>query len=266
MPTSLVRERKMPHEPVQMRGGRGKRRRLIRLVSGTIRLRSCTVSRPSYRLAHLRPGPSGSAFSWQPFYWALSRRARSVLERHFHLTAVNVLGENPLKYYFTAESVDGQSSRAGDCRRPGNLTASRRRSGDTRAPTRSDPSSLIILLVIGVAVCHRGPAARTSGTPTARRASLDVSPPRRQSGSECRDRTLRVHHFLRSIRETLIQAWVRANGSGGGSGLVDLEIQLVRVEEELQRGDYRARQAIGARRVVRIGRGLGSSREVQRSR
>ena len=51
-------------------------------------------------------------------------------ERHFHLTAVNVLGENPLKDPRPAESVDGQSSRAGHCRRPGNLTASRRRSRD----------------------------------------------------------------------------------------------------------------------------------------
>ena len=71
-----------------------------------------------------------------------------------------------------------------------------------------------------------------------------------------------VHDFLRGFREALILARVRTNGNRGRSGLVDLEIQLVRPEEELQRRDERAGQAVGARRVVRIRRGLGSCREV----
>ena len=71
-----------------------------------------------------------------------------------------------------------------------------------------------------------------------------------------------VDHFPGSVRDSAVNPWVRADRHGGRGTLIDLEVQMVGPEEQLQDGGERPRHAVGAGRVIRVGRGLGTCREV----
>ena len=73
----------------------------------------------------------------------------------------------------------------------------------------------------------------------------------------------RVHHLVGGVREALEQARVRADRHGRRGPLGDLESEPVGPEVEPQHLRDRAREAVGAGNVVRIGRGLGAGREVE---